>query len=64
MNLLFTDNNTYKQKAKELMRINREKFTLNSMIGELDKIMEKHMKSQPKQVSIKLPKLKKVKETV
>ena len=49
--------------AKSLMKINREKFTLDKMTQKLDEIVEKHTKDLPSQVSIKLPKLKKVVET-
>ena len=47
----------------KLMKINREKFTLDKMTQKLDEIVEKHTKDLPSQVSIKLPKLKKVVET-
>ena len=40
---------------------NRDKFTLNNMAKVLGEIMESRMKDMPKQVSIKLPKLKKSK---
>ena len=63
-NILFADYNSHKSRAKELMNINRKKFTLNHMTQDLDDIMEKHLINQPKQVSLKLPKLKKVKEKV
>ena len=46
------------------MYANREKFTLNNMAKVLDEIIERHMKDIPKQVSIKLPKLKKSKPKV
>ena len=49
-----------KTKAKSLMKENRKKFTLNKMTKKLDEIMEKYMKDQPSQVSLNLPKLKKV----
>ena len=55
--------NKTKQKALELMKINREKFTLDKMTQKLDEILEKYTKDLPSQVSIKLPKLKKVVET-
>ena len=43
------------------MDVNREKFTLNKMADKLEKIMQKYIQDQPKQVSIKLPKLTKIK---
>ena len=57
--LNYTFENKYElvNKAKSLMRINREKFTLNKMAEKLDEIMEKYLKDMPSQVSIKLPKL-------
>ena len=63
LNHMFLDINLYKSQAKELMNNNREKFTLNKMTKKLDDIMEKYTKELPSQVSIKLPKLKKMKET-
>ena len=39
---------------------NRGKFTLKNMSEKLDDMMEKHMKNSPQQVSLNLPKLKKV----
>tara|TARA_Y100000593_G_scaffold61619_1_gene114192 strand:+ start:1915 stop:3285 length:1371 start_codon:yes stop_codon:yes gene_type:complete len=47
-----------KKKGKDLMNINRNKFTLNKMSDELDKIMEKYTKDLPTQVGLNLPKLK------
>ena len=63
-NILFGEYDYYKEKAKKLMKINRDKFTLNKMTIKFDEIMEKYLKDQPQKVSLKLPKLKKVKETI
>ena len=49
-----------KEKAESLMKDNRNKFTLKNMVTELDNIMKKHSEKVPKQVSLNLPKLKKV----
>ena len=62
LNNMFVSVDTYKRNAKDLMDENKEKFTLDKMTEELDKIVEKYMKDEPQQVSIKLPKLKKLKE--
>ena len=40
---------------------NREDLTLNKMADRLNKIVDNYVKDVPTQVSIKLPKLKKVK---
>ncbi len=64
LNHMFTNIEIYKRNAKELMEINREKFTLNKMTEKLDEIVEEYMKDEPQQVPIKLPKLKKVTEVV
>ena len=42
------------------MEINKEKFTLKKMTEILDKIINKYQKDSPQQVSLNLPKLKKV----
>ena len=57
----FESSQEFKSKSKELMRINQEKFTLNKMTEKLDIIMEKYIKNIPSEVSLNLPKLKKVK---
>ena len=63
-NFAFENKHEIKNKAESLMYANREKFTLNNMAKVLDEIIERHMKDIPKQVSIKLPKLKKSKPKV
>ena len=42
------------------MKKNRDKFTLKEMTNGLDKIVSKYLKNVPQQVSLNLPKLKKV----
>ena len=51
---------TFKKKGKALMKKNRDKFTLKEMTNGLDKIVSKYLKNVPQQVSLNLPKLKKV----
>ena len=46
--------------AKELMKINREKFSHDSMTKLLGYIIDNHYKDAPKQVEFKLPKLEAV----
>ena len=60
--LMYTFENPYeaKNKAKSLMGINRDKFTLTKMSELFHSILEKHLKHLPSQVELKLPKLKKV----
>ena len=50
-----------KNKAKTLMRDNREKFTHKKMTELLNKIVDKYSKNIPTQVGLNLPKLKKIK---
>ena len=59
-NLLYSDYDTWKRKSKELMEINRNKFTLKNMTKIFDDIMSKKI-DLPQQVSLKLPNLKKIK---
>ena len=47
----------------ELMKINRDKFTLKKMSEKIDSIIEDVVKDIPTQVSLNLPKLKKSKPT-
>jgi glycosyltransferase involved in cell wall biosynthesis len=60
LNYCFENQQIIKSKSKQLMDINREKFTLNKMTEKLDEIMEKYMKDIPQQVGLQMPKLKKV----
>ena len=52
--------NKTKQKALELMKINREKFSEEKMTKLLKSILDKISENIPTQVSLNLPKLKKV----
>jgi glycosyltransferase involved in cell wall biosynthesis len=61
MNYCFTNYDEVKEKALSLMEINREKFTLNKMAEKLDKLITPIITKLPKQVSLNLPKLKKIK---
>jgi len=60
MNHSFNNYDEVKNKALNLMKINRDKFTLNKMTEKLDEIVSPHMDKIPSQVGIKLPTLKKV----
>jgi glycosyltransferase involved in cell wall biosynthesis len=60
MNIMFQDNEMYKRKANELMDINRSKFTLNKMKIKFNDMIGNYFKDLPSQVSLNLPKLKKV----
>ena len=60
LNYSFDNVYTIKNRAKSLMGINRDKFTLNNMAKKLGEIMDKYTKDLPSQVGLKLPKLKKV----
>jgi hypothetical protein len=53
----FENLNEVKEKAKKLMRINREKYSLKRMGEELLKIIDKYT---PSEATLKLPKLKKI----
>jgi glycosyltransferase involved in cell wall biosynthesis len=59
MNYCFDNYDDVKKKALNLMKINREKFTLDKMADELDKIVSSYVDKIPTQVGLKLPKLKK-----
>ena len=60
MNYCFQNYDEVKQKSLNLMKINREKFTLNKMTEKLDTIITPFVDKVPTQVGIQLPKLKKV----
>ena len=64
LNYTFKNIEEFKNKAYKLMNINRKKFTLIKMSEKLEDIIENYTKELPNQVPIKLPKLKKVTETV
>ena len=60
MNYCFKNYDEVKEKALNLMKINKDKFTLDKMTEKLDDIITTFMDKAPTQVGIKLPKLKKV----
>ena len=60
MNYCFQNYNDVKNKAINLMKINREKFTLDKMTEKLDEIITPLVDKVPTQVGLNLPKLKKV----
>jgi len=60
MNYCFKEYNEVKEKALNLMKTNRDKFTLDKMIEKLDKIVTPLIDKVPSQVGLQLPKLKKV----
>ena len=63
LNNAFENVDFTKKGAKELMKINRGKFTLKNMGKLLNEMVDKYVSggpSSPKQVSLNLPKLKKV----
>jgi len=59
MNYCFENYDDVKKKALNLMKINRDKFTLDNMTKKLDEIITPIVDKVPTQVGIKLPKLKK-----
>jgi len=60
LNYCFQNYNEVKQKALNLMKINREKFTLNKMTNKFDKIISPIIEKIPSEVQLQLPKLKKI----
>ena len=60
MNFCFQKYEDVKSKALNLMKINRDKFTLNKMTEKFDEILKPLINKTPTQVKIQLPKLKKV----
>ena len=60
LNYCFQNYDDVQKKALNLMKTNREKFTLNKMTQQLDEIMLNPTSNLPSQVKLKLPKLKKV----
>ena len=60
LNYTFKNYDEVKKKALNLMKINRDKFTLNKMIKKLDKIVTEKTSHLSTQVGLQLPKLKKV----
>ena len=60
MNYCFTNYDEVREKALNLMKVNRNKFTLEKMTEKLDEIITPHVDKVPQQVGLNLPKLKKV----
>ena len=60
MNYSFKEYNEVKKKALNLMKVNRDKFTLDKMTEKLDEIITPFIDKVPSQVGLNLPKLKKV----
>ena len=60
MNYSFENYDEVKKKALNLMKTNRDKFTLDKMTEKLDKIITPFIDKVPTQVGLSLPKLKKV----
>ena len=60
MNYCFENHKEVKEKALNLMKVNRDKFTLDKMAEKLGEIISPIMNGLPQQVSLNLPKLKKV----
>ena len=60
---VFKKNREYTMKAKRQAMHNRVNFTMDKMTAEFGRILDNHLpkfEEQPKSVSLKLPKLKKV----
>ncbi len=60
MNYAFQNYDDVKQKGLNLMKINRDKFTLDKMSEKLDNIVSPYTEKISSQVQLQLPKLKKV----
>jgi len=60
MNYCFQNYDEVKKKALNLMKVNRNKFTLDKMTEKLDEIITPIVDKVPTQVGLQLPKLKKV----
>ena len=63
MNYCFTNYDEVKEKALNLMKTNRETFTLSKMTEKFDEMLVPHIDKIPTQVGLQLPKLKKVGES-
>ena len=63
MNYCFENYEEVKKKALNLMKTNRDKFTLDKMTEKLGEIITPYVDKIPQQVSLQLPKLKKVGKT-
>ena len=60
MNYCFQNYDEVKNKALNLMKVNRNKFTLDKMTEKLDEIITPIVDKVPTQVGLQLPKLKKI----
>ena len=60
MNYCFENYEEIKEKALNLMKVNRSKFTLDNMTNGLDDIIKLLIENTPNEVQLKLPKLKKL----
>jgi glycosyltransferase involved in cell wall biosynthesis len=60
MNYCFENYDDVKKKALNLMKINRDKFTLDKMTEKFDKIITPYVDKVPSQIKLNLPKLKKI----
>ena len=56
---VFNEENEVKNRAKDLMDMNRDKFTLKNMSKLLNEVVDKYSSDIPTQVGLNLPKLKK-----
>lgn len=63
MQEVFKNYKKFKIPAKKLAMGNKSKFSLDAMTRELGKILDKYVPEFPKEVALKLPKLKKVGDT-
>jgi hypothetical protein len=63
MQEVFKNYKKFKIPAKKQAMGNRAKFSLDAMTRELGKILDKYVPEFPKEVALKLPKLKKVGDT-
>ncbi len=59
LNHVFSNIDSMRRGAQDLMKINRDKFTLKKMTEKFDKILTPLLDKVPSQVSLNLPKLKK-----
>ena len=59
MNYCFQNYDEVKEKALDLMKVNRDKFTLDKMTEKFDEIITPYVDKVPTQVGLQLPKLKK-----
>ena len=60
LNYCFENYEEVKEKALNLMKVNRSKFTLDNMTNGLDDIIKLLIENTPSEVQLKLPKLKKL----